>query len=163
MKLHAMRTIFCATAALALTLSAAARAAPDPAAEARTAFMRYDEGWRSYNVQEVIDAFSDDFDWVNSVGLRFVDKAKLTSFLTRVFADPAFRAGKLAPTEVESIRVVDPNVVVVLSRQRTDGQIDAATHKTIQVLYTDEITVLKRIHGHWLIISDLSSDEANGV
>ncbi len=161
-----MRTTLCATAALAMMLSAegrAAQAAPDPAAEARAAFLRYDEGWRTFNAREVVDAFSDDFDWVNSVGLRFVDKAKLTRFLTRLFADPAFRTGKPAPTEVESVRVLDPNVVVVLSRQRTDGQIDSATHKTVQVLYTDEITVLKRIDGRWLIISDLSSDEANGV
>jgi uncharacterized protein (TIGR02246 family) len=155
--------ILFAAAAIALTLSAAAKAAPDPAAEVRAAFMRYDEGWRIYNVQEVVDAFADDFDWVNSVGIRIVDKTKLTRFFTHLFAEPSFRAGKPAPTEIESIRVLDPNVAVVLSRQRTDGQINDATGKAIQVLYTDEITVFRRTHGRWLIISDLESDEANGV
>ncbi len=157
-----LRTICCA-AALALTLSAAAKAAPDPAAEVRAAFLRYDEGWRTYNVQEIVDAFSDDFDWVNSVGVRFVDKKTLKPFLAHLFAEPAFRAGTPAPTEVESIRILDLNVAVVLSRQRTDGKINEATGKTIRALYTDEITVLRRTHGQWLIISDLSSDEANGV
>jgi len=158
-----MRTLLCAATVLALTLAAATQAAPNADAEARAAFMRYDEGWRTYNVQEVVDAFPDDFDWVNSVGIRIVDKAKLKRFLTGVFAEPSFRAGKPGPTEVESVRILDSNVAVVLSRQRTDGQIDTATNKTIQVLYTDEITVLKRINGRWLIISDLSSDDANGV
>ncbi len=158
-----MRTILCATAVLALTSPVAAAAAPDPAAEARAAFMRYDDGWRTYNIQEVVDAFADDFDWVNSVGIRIVDKPKLTHLLTRVFAEPSFRAGKPGPTEVESVRILDPDVAVVLSRQRTDGQINDATGKTIPVLYTDEITVLRRSHGRWLIVSDLSSDEANGV
>jgi uncharacterized protein (TIGR02246 family) len=158
-----MRTLLCAATVLALTLASATQAAPNPDAEVRTAFMRYDEGWRTYNVQEVVDAFSDNFDWVNSVGIRIVDKTKLARFLTRVFAEPSFRAGKPGPTEVESVRILDSDVAVVLSRQRTDGQIDTATNKTIQVLYTDEITVLKRINGRWLIISDLSSDEANGV
>jgi len=157
-----MRTILCAAVVLALT-PAAALAAPDPAAEARATFMRYDEGWRTYSAQEVVDAFADDFDWVNSVGVRIVDKAQLARFLNRLFAKPSFRAGKPGPTEVESIRILGPNVAVVLSRQRTDDQIDTATNKTIRVLYTDEITVLKRIHGRWLIVSDLSSDEANGV
>jgi uncharacterized protein (TIGR02246 family) len=157
-----LRTIFCA-AAVVLSLSAAANAAPDPAAEVRAAFMRYDEGWRTYNIQEVVDTFSDDFDWVNSVGVRIVDKTTLTHFLAHLFAEPAFRAGRPGPTEVKSIRILDPNVAVVLSRQRTDGQINEATRKAIQVLYTDEITVLRRTHRQWLIISDLSSDEANGV
>ncbi len=125
--------------------------------------MRYDEGWRTFNVREVVDAFPGDFDWVNSVGIRIVDKEKLTRFLTRLFAQPSFRAGNPGATEVESIRILDPNVAVVLSRQQTEGKVDAATDKAIRVLYTDEITVLKRINGRWLIISDLSSDEANGV
>jgi hypothetical protein len=158
-----LRTILCAAAVLALTLSTAAQAAPSEDAGARAAFLRYDEGWRTFNVQEIVDVFPDDFDWVNSVGVRFVDKAKLTRFLTHLFADPSFRAGKPGPADIESIRMLAPNVAVVLSRQRTDGQIDTATNKTIKVLYTDEITVLKRIHGRWLIVSDLSSDEANGV
>jgi uncharacterized protein (TIGR02246 family) len=158
-----VRTTLWTAAALALTVSAAAEAAPDPAADVRAAFMRYDEGWRTFNVEEVADAFSDNFDWVNSVGVRFVDKTKLTGFLTYLFAQPSFRAGKPGPTEVESIRILDPNVAVVLSRQRTDGQINDATGRAIPVLYTDEITVLRRTHGRWLIISDLSSDEANGI
>jgi len=158
-----MRTILYAAAALALTLSSAAQAAQTGDAEARAVFMRYDDGWRTFNVQEIVDVFPADFDWVNSVGIRIVDKAKLTRFLTRLFSDPSFRAGKPGPTEVESIRMLGPNVAVVLSRQRTDGQVDTATNKTIKVLYTDEITVLKRINGRWLIVSDLSSDEANGV
>ncbi len=136
---------------------------PDPVADVRAAFTRYDEGWRNYNVQQIVDAFSDDFDWVNSVGIRIVDKPKLTRFLTHLFAEPAFRAGKPSPTEVKSIRILDPNVAVVLSRQRTDGQINDETGKAVKVLYTDEITVLRRTHGRWRIISDLSSDEANGI
>ena len=158
-----MRTILCAAAAFSLILPAVATAAPDPTADVRAAFMRYDEGWRTYNVQEVLDAFPDDFDWVNSVGIRIVNKATMTKLLTRLFADPAFRAGKPGPTEIRSIRILDPNVAVVLSRQRTDGQVDTATGKTVPVLYTDEMTVLKHIDGRWLIVSDLSSDEANGV
>jgi hypothetical protein len=158
-----MRTILHLAAALGLTISGAAEAAPVEEAQARAAFMRYDEGWRTYNVKNVVDAFPVEFDWVNSVGVRIVDKEKLARFLTRLFAQPSFRAGSPGATEIESIRILDPNVAVVLSRQQTGGKVDAATHKTISLLYTDEITVLKRINGRWLIISDLSSDEAHGV
>ena len=158
-----MRMIVCAIAALTLIAPPAVLAAPDPAADVRAAFMRYDEGWRTANVEAVVGAFSDDFDWVNSVGLRFSDKGKLTRFLTHLFADPDYRAGQPAPTEVRSVRMADPDVAVVLSRQRTDGKINSATGKAIPTLYTDEITVLRRTGGRWLIISDLSSDEANGV
>jgi len=37
------------------------------------------------------------------------------------------------------------------------------TGKTVPVLHSHELTVLQRRGGHWLIVSDLVSDESHGI
>ena len=148
---------------LALTLPASAAPKADPTAGPREAFQRYDAAWNTFNAQEIVDCFADDFDWVNSVGLRFSDKRKLKPWLEHLFADADFRAGTPGKTEVESVRMLGPDTAVVISRQRTDGKINSANEKVVKVLYTDELTVFHRIKGHWLVVSDLAADEASGI
>jgi hypothetical protein len=48
---------------------------PEDAA-VREAFQRYDDGWRKFNASEVVDAFADEFEWINSAGVRIADKAR---------------------------------------------------------------------------------------
>jgi uncharacterized protein (TIGR02246 family) len=161
-----MRRGFGLAAALAaLVVAGAVRAAPPSAAEAkvRAAFESYDQGWRQFDVDKVTDAFADDFEWTNEVGLRFTDKAKLRRFLTHLFADADFRAGKDGPLVVRSIRFPGPNVAVVSSSEETDGQVDSATGKVVKVLHANELTVMSRQGGRWRIVSDLTSDESHGI
>ncbi len=104
-----------------------------------------------------------DFEWTNEVGLRFSDKAKLRTFLDRLFKSPEFRAGSSGPLEIRSIRLLGPDIAVVSSFEETKGQIDTATGKAVPSVRTNELTVMQRQNGRWLIVDDLSSDESHGI
>jgi len=138
-------------------------AAGNPQVLVRAAFVRYDEGWRTYNVDRILAAMAPDFEWVNSVGLRIGDRKKLGAFLAHLFAEENFRTGVPGPLVIHSIKLLSPDVAVVSSSEVTDGQKVWDTGKTVPHQHTNELTVMQRFDGHWLIVSDLSSDEANGI
>ncbi len=158
MRLYRLWTVVpiwtCVTAAAPLT---------DPVGDARAAFAQYDLGWRTYDSKKILAAFAPEFEWVNSVGLRFNTKAKLANFLDRLFENPKFRAGTPGPLVINSIKLLSPNVVVVSSSEVTDGQKVWDTGKTVPHQHTNELTVMQRFDDRWLIVSDLTSDEANGI
>jgi uncharacterized protein (TIGR02246 family) len=160
-----MRTIVIAFAVLGLATSApvGAQAAPESTAEVRAVFDRYDQGWRTFDADMVTELFADDFDWVNSVGIRITDKTKLHGFLTHLFANPKFRKGQSGALVIKSIRMLGPDTAVVLSYEKTFGQVDTQTENVVPEYGTDELTVMVRRGGRWLIVSDLSADEAQGI
>jgi hypothetical protein len=84
-------------------------------------------------------------------------------FLTHLFADADFRAGAPGPTTITSLRFLGPDVATVMSAQITNGQKDYKTGKVVPEQRTNELTVMQRIGGRWLIVEDLTSDEANGI
>ena len=61
-------------AAAAALVAGSVRAAPaaSPETDVRAAFARYDEGWRTYDVEKVVDAFADDFGI--AVTVRLIDR-----------------------------------------------------------------------------------------
>ena len=157
-----MRAVLRMVAVMALwTGTAHAASATDAAV--RVAFEHYDEGWRTYDADKIVDAFAPAFDWTNEVGLRFNDKITLRNFLGRLFRRADFRMGKPGPLVIRSIRFIGHDVAVVVSSEETDGQKDSATGKIVAVLHTNELTVMQYQQGHWLIVSDLTSDEAHGI
>jgi hypothetical protein len=103
-----------------------------------------------------------DVEWTNSVGLRYVGKEMLGKFLVHLFKEPGYLAGQPGPTTVVSTRVFG-NVAVVSSHQVTLGQKDYKTGKTVPEQRTNEMTVFENRGGQWLIVMDLTSDEANGI
>lgn len=149
-----------------VAVSGAVPSAPttaDSTAAVRAAFERYDAGWRRFDAGTVTNAFADQFEWVNEVGLRFSDKGRLTRFLRQIFVDPDFRAGTPAKLVIHSIKFLGPKVAVISSSEETDGQRDSATGKTVPALHTNELTVMKLQGRRWLIVRDLTSDEAHGI
>jgi uncharacterized protein (TIGR02246 family) len=149
--------------AAALVLGPVGAASASAEGEVRIAITRYDEAWRTYDVEKVVGAFAKDFEWTNEVGLRFTDKNQLRSFLERLFKDPEFRAGKSGPLVIRSVRMVGPDVAIVSTSEETDGQVDSATHKVVPAVKTNELSVMRRIRGRWLIVNDLTSDESHGI
>jgi hypothetical protein len=69
-----MRAFVVAVVMVAASWAQAHAAPVDNAATAvRAAVQRYDEGWRTYDVDKVANAFAASFEWTNEVGLRFED------------------------------------------------------------------------------------------
>ncbi len=116
-----------------------------------------------FDSKRILAVFAPEFEWVNSVGLRFNSKAKFADFLDHLFANANFRAGTPGPLVIHSIRRISPEVVVISSSEVTDGQKTWDTAKTVPHQHTNELTVMQFIDNRWLIVSDLASDEANGI
>ena len=151
-------------AAIVTAGAAVAAAAPaGRAADVRAAFERYDAGWRHYDVEAVVAAFATDFEWTNEVGMRFTDRIQLRRLLKYLFADPKFLAGRPGPLVIRAIRMLAPDVAVVTSSEETKGQRDATTGRVVPVVRTNELTVMQRQGGRWLIVADLTSDESHGI
>jgi uncharacterized protein (TIGR02246 family) len=158
-RLHARRL---GSVAAVFFLSALTAASAAPTDNVRAAFHRYDEGWRHFDAGEILRTMAPDVEWTNSAGLRFVGKEKLGKFLAHLFREPNFRAGKPGPTTTVSLRIFGDSAVVS-SSQVTLGQKDYKSGKTVPEQHTNEMTVFVNRDGQWLIVMDLTSDEANGI
>jgi uncharacterized protein (TIGR02246 family) len=150
---------------LATGLAATAHAQPaaDPAAEVRAAFQAYDNAWRTGKTQQIVDAFADDFEWTNSVGVRITHKADFKRFLDHIFHEADFQAGQDGPLVIHKLVLIGEDVAIVSCSESTFGQKDYRTHKVVPEQRSNELTVLRRIGGRWLIVNDLTSDESHGI
>jgi uncharacterized protein (TIGR02246 family) len=148
---------------LVCTTSFAALAQPSDEAAVRAAFDHYDHGWRTNNAAEILSTIAPNCEWVNSVGVRITDKATFRRFLDHIFKDADFRAGTSGVLTIHSIKLLSPETAVVTSSEPTTNQKDSATGKTVPVLHTNELTVMQKIGGQWLIVNDLTSDESHGI
>jgi hypothetical protein len=59
--------------------------------------------------------------------------------------------------------MLGPDVAVVSSSEPTFDQIDSGAGKPVHVQHTNDLTVMQRRDGRWLVVNDLSSDEAHGI
>jgi uncharacterized protein (TIGR02246 family) len=132
-------------------------------AQVKAAFQHYDDGWRTNDAQEILGVMAPDVDWTNDSGLRLVGKGQVEPFLERLFKQPNFLAGKPGPLIYNSVRLLSSDVAVVACSEDTFNQKIWNTGKTVPVLHSHELTVLQRRGGHWLIVSDLISDESHGI
>jgi uncharacterized protein (TIGR02246 family) len=131
--------------------------------QVKAAFEQYDHGWRANDAQQILGVMATDIDWTNDSGLRLVGKDKVEPFLKKLFKQPNFLAGKPGPLIYNSVRLLSSDVAVVVSTEDTFNQKVWNTGKTVPVLHSHELTVLQRRGGHWLIVSDLVSDESHGI
>jgi uncharacterized protein (TIGR02246 family) len=150
---------------LATGLAATAHAQPaaDPAVAVRAAFQAYDDDWRTGKTQAIVDAFADDFEWTNSVGVRLTDKAQFKRFLDHLFKDAKFTAGQDGPLVIHKLVLIGDDVAIVSCSESTFGQKDYRTGKVVPEQRSNELTVMRRIGGRWLIVNDLTSDESHGI
>jgi len=59
--------------------------------------------------------------------------------------------------------MLGPTAAVVSSSVLTTDQQVWNTGKTVPALHTNELSILERQSGKWVIVSDLTSDEAHGI
>jgi uncharacterized protein (TIGR02246 family) len=147
----------------ALGSPAAALAADDGQAAVKAAFLQYDKGWRDFNAEEVLATLAPDVEWTNSVGVRIHGKAEMGKLLAHLFKSPSFRAGVTGPLTIYAIRMLGPDAATVSSSAPTTNQVDPRTGHAVPVLHTNELSVMERRDGKWLIVTDLTSDESHGI
>ncbi|HEY3637953.1 MAG TPA: SgcJ/EcaC family oxidoreductase [Rhizomicrobium sp.] len=150
-------------AVLGLLVPGAAQCADTGEAGVRAAFMQYDKGWRDFDTNEVLATLAPDIEWTNSVGIRLHGTEEMRRLLNHLFKDASFRAGKPGPLTIHAIRMLGPDAAVVSSSEATFNQVDTRTGKPVPDQHTNELSVMEKRDGHWLIVNDLTSDESHGI
>ncbi len=148
---------------LSLAMAAVAQGADTGDAAVRAAFMRYDKGWRDFDVNEILSVCALDVEWTNSVGIRIRGREDYRKFLHHIFGEPSYRAGKSGALTIHAVRMLGPDAAVVSSSEPTLAQIDPRTGRAVPEINTNNLTVMQKRDGRWLVVNDLSSDESHGI
>jgi uncharacterized protein (TIGR02246 family) len=130
---------------------------PDQDAIGRT-LLSLMAGFQSRDVEKLAGVYSDDADWVNAFGTVKKGGAEILAYLTGLFADDNFNAGRvIAPPEV-TIRVLTADVVLVSAHLRVEGQmliggaeIEERDNHSLRVLH-------RQPDGTWPIVSEMYND-----
>ncbi|MEV4410794.1 SgcJ/EcaC family oxidoreductase [Catellatospora sp. NPDC049609] len=105
----------------------------------------------------VADLYTADADWTNAFGTTRTGGAQIAAYLTELFADPHFAAGRpLGPPRAD-IRFLTPDVAVVKSYLERAGQ-QTADGATMAVRRNFSLKVFVRRPGGWRIASDMYMD-----
>lgn len=119
--------------------------------------MRLAGAFRSLDATEVEDLYTDDADWTNAFGTSKKGAAEIADYLTRLFADEHFGAGKPVGPPEASMRFVADDICVVKTYVEREGQEDSSGG-TLAVRRNHSLKVLRREAGGWRIVSEIYMD-----
>src|SRR5262245_7361874 len=110
------------------------------------------------NADLLRDVYVADADWTNAFGTTLSGRDAIVTYLTGLFADEHFGAGRLAGPPRVSIRPVSNDVVVAKIYVEIAGQ-QTANGKELPTRRNHSLKVLARQgDGRWLIVSEIYMD-----
>jgi len=114
--------------------------------------------FQSRNASLLREVYVADADWTNAFGTTLSGRDAIVTYLTGLFADAHFDAGRLAGPPQVSIRPVSDDVVVtkiyveIVGQQTTDGrELPKRRNHSLKVL-------ARQGDGRWLIVSEIYMD-----
>ena len=114
----------------------------------------------SRDVSVAARVFAPDVIWQNPFGVRLHSEAQLERFLTGLFRQPGYEAGKLTSTpSFTDVTRLSATSATAWEQDASDGQIDDSTGKPIALRNSHVLYVLEKRHGKWLIIDEMIMDE----
>ncbi|HYO18376.1 MAG TPA: DUF4440 domain-containing protein [Dermatophilaceae bacterium] len=114
-------------------------------------------GFSTRDAAQLTGVYTGDADWVNAFGSVKKGSAEIVDYLSGLFADGNFTAGRLAAPPESTIRVLTAEVVLCSTHLRIEGQklMDGSTLDR----ETFSLPVLQRqADGSWLIVSEMYMD-----
>src|SRR3954447_19037525 len=105
--------------------------------------MKLAGAFRSLDATDVEDLYSEDADWTNAFGTSKKGAAEIADYLTRLFADEHFGAGKPVGPPQASMRFVADDICVVKVYMEREGQEDSSGG-TLAVRRNHSLKVLRR-------------------
>ncbi len=145
---------------MACVVSAQASSVAGDEAAVRALVLHEVDGWSKFDPAQVAACHTLDTTWQNPFGVRIHSRAALEKFLTNLFQRPGYRSAKetIAP-RITDIHILSPTSAVVLSEEKSEGQIDDATGKPMKPRYSHTLEVLVKKDGAWLISDSIIMDE----
>lgn len=117
----------------------------------------YLTAWRSCNTQLIVEAFTDDADWINSFGVKKKGRQELASFLDWIFSLPNAKERKDSEI-ITDIRFIRTDVALVSS----DFHVEKQKYTTGEEMANRKghiLRVLVKEDEKWQIISMMIMDE----
>jgi uncharacterized protein (TIGR02246 family) len=127
----------------------------DEVAKTLTALL---EGFQQRNADKLTGIYSTTADWVNAFGTTKRGGDDIVAYLRGLFADDNFNAGTLKAPPDSSLRVLTPDVILVSTHLRVEGQ-KLVGGGEIAERDNFSLRVLQRQpDGRWLIVSEMYND-----
>ena len=152
-----IRSFFITLICLAASLPVSADRRSDEQAILAT-FESWDAGWAQKDVDLALQDYSDDVDWTNAFGDRFLGKEQLREGLSFIFGLDFVMTGSSQANEYADVRFLSDTVALVRSKlirkaqQTSDGALMADRR-------INHLRVLEKRNGKWLIVSHMISQE----
>jgi uncharacterized protein (TIGR02246 family) len=119
--------------------------------------MRLATAFRTLDPNGLEALYSEDADWTNAFGTTKKGAAEIVAYLTQLFADPHFAAGKPVGPPQASMRFVTDDVAVVKTYIEREGQ-QTSDGEQLPVRRNHSLKVFRREVGGWRIVSDIYMD-----
>jgi uncharacterized protein (TIGR02246 family) len=130
---------------------------PDQEAIGRT-LLSLLEGFQTRDADKLVGVYCDSTDWVNAFGTVRRGSDEIIGYLRGLFADQNFNAGKLKAPPESSLRILTPEVALVSTHLKVEGQL-LVGGDSIPERDNFSLRVLKRQpDGEWLIVSEMYND-----
>lgn len=130
---------------------------PDDQEAVGEALMALANAFRTLDASGLETLYSEDADWTNAFGTTKHGAAKIVAYLTELFADPHFAAGKPLGPPQASMRFVAADVAVVKTYIEREGQ-QTSDGERLPVRRNHSLKVLRREADGWKIVSDIYMD-----
>lgn len=125
-------------------------------AEILETFKTWNRGWAERDAELAVSDYSENTDWTNAFGDRFVGKAELLRGLKHIFSLDFVMAGTSAENEFTDIVFIRPDVAIVRSNLVRAGQ-RTSDGKSMPDRHISHLRVYEKNEGEWLIVSHLIS------
>ncbi|MBN7760256.1 SgcJ/EcaC family oxidoreductase [Nitratireductor aquibiodomus] len=104
------------------------------------------------------EVYVEDADWTNAFGTALSGRDRIIDYLTGLFADPNFSAGKMLGQPDINIRSIGSDVVVAKTQIKVEGQ-QTVDGEALPTRHNHSLKVLHRqASGRWLIVSEIYMD-----
>lgn len=104
------------------------------------------------------EVYVENADWTNAFGTVLSGRDRIIEYLTGLFADPKFSAGRVSGQPEINIRSIGRDVVVAKTQVRVEGQ-KSLSGSTLPIRHNHSLKVLQRqLDGRWLIVSEMYMD-----
>lgn len=116
----------------------------------------WNKGWQTKDPKLAARDYSNDANWINAFGMRKTGRSEIEMFLKEVFSLPFVMGAESQPVE-QSIRMIEPNVALAITRVERTGQ-RTPSGDELGVRHTSHLRVLVKFRDGWKIVSHLISD-----
>jgi uncharacterized protein (TIGR02246 family) len=116
---------------------------------------KFVEAWNRHDMDALASVFSQDADFVNVIGQRWIGRNAIRAAHAANHAT-IFRASRLRMQDI-SVRFLKPDVAVMRLVTKLSGQLDESGH-TLPPRYSMPTFVLIKVQGEWLIVVAQNTD-----